>query len=307
MVSVIIPSYNRAGVITRAIRSVQEQTYEDWELIVVDDGSRDNTEEIVRSFDDDRIRFIRHEYNVGGAAARNTGIRESDGDVIAFLDSDDEWQSKKLQAQVNVLEQCGPDTAVVYCRSALLLNGTMIVPGPRSQRMRSGNVLSDLLLGWCPPTTSMFVVRRSAFERAGLFDEALPSFQDYDMWLRLAKHYMFDYVDDVFVLRHDDGGGQITKNYEARLDGTRTFFSKWESEVVARFGQGKANKIKTYMLSRVYRNAIKYDSDNAFSHILSLYRVGGLTVTDVMKGCMIKVFGYNTLVNIKNLGLWPLR
>jgi glycosyltransferase involved in cell wall biosynthesis len=102
-VSVVIPTYNRASLLGRAIKSVLEQTYQDFEIIVVDDASTDNTEEVVRNLRDRRIRYLRHEKNRGGSAARNTGIRAAWGQYIAFQDSDDEWLPEKLKKQMEVL------------------------------------------------------------------------------------------------------------------------------------------------------------------------------------------------------------
>lgn len=98
-VSVVIPTYNRAHLVGRAIQSVLNQTYQDFEIIVVDDGSTDNTEEVVKSFNDPRIRYIRHDQNRGGSAARNTGIKMARGEYIAFQDSDDEWLPEKLESR----------------------------------------------------------------------------------------------------------------------------------------------------------------------------------------------------------------
>ena len=99
---------------SRAIQSVLDQTYEDFELIVVDDGSTDNTEEVVKNFGNDKIRYIRHEENKGAAAARNTGIRAARGEYIGFQDSDDEWLPVKLEKQIKVFETAPPEVGVVY-------------------------------------------------------------------------------------------------------------------------------------------------------------------------------------------------
>ena len=108
-VSVVIPTYNREHLVMRAIRSVVSQTFKDWELLVVDDGSKDNTEDAVQSFGDPRIRFIKHEINKGECATRNTGIVAATGGYLAFLDSDDEWLPEKLEKQVELLDSLADD------------------------------------------------------------------------------------------------------------------------------------------------------------------------------------------------------
>ena len=115
-VSIIIPTYNRAHLIDRSIQSVLNQTYQDFELIVVDDGSTDNTEDIIRQFQekDKRIKYIKHDKNKGGSAARNTGIKNSRGEYIAFQDSDDEWFPEKLEKQIEIIECTDPKVGIVY-------------------------------------------------------------------------------------------------------------------------------------------------------------------------------------------------
>jgi len=114
-VSIIIPTYNRAHLIERSIRSILNQTYEDFELLIVDDGSTDNTKEVVEGIVDARIRYISCATNGGAAKARNVGIAEAKYDYIAFQDSDDEWHPDKLEKQMKVMETASPDTGLVYC------------------------------------------------------------------------------------------------------------------------------------------------------------------------------------------------
>jgi glycosyltransferase involved in cell wall biosynthesis len=114
-VSVIIPTCNRSTLVTRAIQSVLTQTYTNLECIVVDDASNDNTGEVVNSFDDDRLIFIRHDKKQGASAARNTGIKHSKGDFVAFLDDDDEWIATKLEKQVPLLKGLPERFGMVYC------------------------------------------------------------------------------------------------------------------------------------------------------------------------------------------------
>lgn len=197
-VSVILPTYNRAHVVGRAIRSVLEQTYEDFELIVVDDGSTDGTEEVVRSFDDPRIRYIRHAQNRGGAAARNTGIRAARGEYIAFQDSDDEWLPEKLEKQMRIFENSSPDVGVVYTAFYLNKNNMKIRIPSSKITITDGNIHCELLKGNFVSTPTA-VIRKNCFERAGMFDECLPRFQDWELFIRLSSLYLFRYIDEVLV------------------------------------------------------------------------------------------------------------
>ena len=115
LVSVIIPTRNRVEMLCRAVNSVLSQTFDNLECIVVDDESHDNTEKVINSFEDDRLKYFRHEKNKGASAARNTGIRQSQGEFIAFLDDDDEWLDEKLEKQVNLLENLPSKYGMVYC------------------------------------------------------------------------------------------------------------------------------------------------------------------------------------------------
>ena len=113
-VSIIIPTYNRSRLIARAVKNVLNQTYQDFELIIVDDGSTDGTREVVAGFSDERIRYVQHDKNRGEAAARNTGIKVARGEYIASHDSDDEWLHEKLAKQIRAFENCSPEIGVVY-------------------------------------------------------------------------------------------------------------------------------------------------------------------------------------------------
>lgn len=120
-VSVILPTYNRAHLLERAIQSVLDQTYPDFEIIVVDDASIDNTVNIIKGIINERIRYIRHEKNKGAAAARNTGIKLAKGKYIAFQDSDDEWLRDKLEKQIKIFETVSPEVGVVYTSDISIL------------------------------------------------------------------------------------------------------------------------------------------------------------------------------------------
>lgn len=200
-VSVIIPTYNRAYLIGRAIQSVLNQTYQDFEIIVVDDGSTDNTEEIVRSFKNKRIKYIRHEKNKGGAAARNTGIKVARGEYIAFQDSDDEWLPEKLERQMRVFENAPLEVGVVYTGFYRLQNNKKTyIPSSRIIQ-KEGNIFSNLLKGNFV-TMQAAVVKTGCFERAGMFDENLPRLQDWELFIRIAKYYHFKCIDEPLVISY---------------------------------------------------------------------------------------------------------
>lgn len=211
LVSVVIPSYNRATLLPRAITSVLTQTFSDLECIVVDDGSTDQTEQVVAEFQDPRLRVIRLPDNGGGGRARNTGIQVAHGELVAFLDSDDEWLPRKLERQVARLRECGdPMATVAYCRCMVrdTLAGRM---WRRPHRVYEGDVFSYLLEGWNPTTLSLFLVERRSLLAVGGFSETLPSAQDYDLWLRLAEaSYRFVATDEVMVVKHEYSDNQIS-------------------------------------------------------------------------------------------------
>ena len=189
-VSVIIPTYNRAGTVTLAIDSVLDQTYKHYEIIVVDDGSTDDTKQILQDRYGDAIRYI-YQFNNGAAAARNTGIRASHNELIAFLDSDDRWLPKKLEVQTSLMS----DTNIILSYTNLInrINGIdddffsqiglhfdtepAILEQPLKTLLRRGG---------CGIWTSAVMCRKSAVERVGCFDVRMRIYEDVRLWTRLA-------------------------------------------------------------------------------------------------------------------------
>ncbi len=197
-VSVIIPTYNRATLLARAMGSVLDQGFEDFELIVVDDASTDRTRETVEGFADGRVRYLRHDTNEGAATARNTGIRASRGQYIAFHDSDDEWLAGKLEKQMRLFEEAGDTVGAVYCAFLRIENGKeTYIPGPHIQD-REGD-LSHALLFENFVSTQTLVVRRDCLEKAGLFFDHLPRFQDWELAIRLSADCEFRLIDESLV------------------------------------------------------------------------------------------------------------
>lgn len=186
LVSVVIPTHDRATILPRAITSVLAQTHADLELIVVDDASTDDTQDRLAAYDDDRVRVIRRTRRSGGASApRSDGMAEARGDWIAFLDSDDEWLPHKLTAQ---LEAASADTALVYSRiREVHLDGEVtLFPSPQHlTRLPTGDV-TGALLGANFVATSTMMIARAWADRVGGFDARLPGSEDWEWCLRVA-------------------------------------------------------------------------------------------------------------------------
>ena len=222
-VSVIIPTYNRAALLKRAIESVLNQSFKDFELIVVDDASPDNTPEVVRSIRDSRIRYIRLKKNSGGPVARNTGIKKARGKFIALLDDDDEWLPHRLELQVKKLETLDKEFGVVYGGFYYVSQQDGRILGKRLPQFR-GDVYQHFLRENFVGSPTL-LIRRECFKKAGLFDPKLTSSQDWDMWLRIAKYYKFDYVDEI-VAKYYVHGRQISFNMKKYIPGRERFISK---------------------------------------------------------------------------------
>ena len=234
-VSIIIPAFNRASTICSAIESVLRQTYTDFELLIVDDGSTDDTMARVAEISDPRIRALANPENMGASAARNTGIRNARGTWIAFQDSDDEWLPEKLEKQMQRLASKGDDHVACYCG--------MIIVGDHSQTTRErrqvryiprvkltkleGNILPTVLTT-SPASTQTLIVRRDILEEIGGFDEDLPALVDWDCVLRLASRWSFAFVDEPLVLQYFSENS-ITRSRSNRAIARRKIIEKNKS------------------------------------------------------------------------------
>jgi glycosyltransferase involved in cell wall biosynthesis len=200
-VSVVIPAYNCSRYVKDAVDSVLAQTWRDFEVLVIDDGSTDDTEQVMRRYQAP-VRYIRQQ-NGGVAVARNRGIAESRGRYVAFLDADDTWLPHKLERQIDTLNQQPQQRA---CYSAFTVVDAELNPIgiSRSQRWRSA--LEDLLTrGNVVATPSTVICERSLFESVGVFDPALSQCADWDMWVRLAAQTEFLYLDEPLVTYRQHG------------------------------------------------------------------------------------------------------
>ena len=205
-VSVIIPTFNRAGVLVRAIESALQQSLPAKEIIVVDDGSDDNTQNVVGDLQRGAVIPISYIYqrNSGVSAARNCGIRHAGGEWIAFLDSDDAWLLHKLESQANLIEQ-HPGFRLCHTQESWIRNGVRV--NQMKKHAKSGGHIFQQCLPLCVISPSSAVIHRALFDDVGLFDETLPACEDYDLWLRICAHEAVLFVETPQILKyggHDD-------------------------------------------------------------------------------------------------------
>ncbi len=217
LVSVIIPAYNAAAFLGDTLDSVLAQTYKNLEIIVVDDGSTDTTPHVLESYKD-RITVL-HQANAGQATARNSGARSAKGEFLAFLDSDDLWDSDKINRQVELINRF-PKALAVYCdhRSIDAQGNPLASSGALAHPRPSGNILRALLLGPCIITPGLVLLRRNAFDMMGGFDKTMRGHEDYTLWLRLATQGSFIYSPDTLVsYRQHHQQATKQKHYEMRM------------------------------------------------------------------------------------------
>jgi glycosyltransferase involved in cell wall biosynthesis len=212
LVSVVIATYNMARYLPQALRSALDQTYSNLEVLVIDDGSQDDTPQVMLDFQDDsRVRYMVQQ-NLGQAAAKNYGIRESKGEYIAFLDADDVWALEKLDIQMPLFAQ-SETVGLVYSAFVCIDERGVRLPKTSGRLFRgwvSGPLLISNFVGF-----SSSVVRRECFKQLGTFNEQLGMGIDYDLWLRISTRFEFDYVDRPLCC-YREWSGQMSRNWNTR-------------------------------------------------------------------------------------------
>lgn len=244
-VSAIIPTYNDADRLNKAIGSILEQTHKINEIIIVDDCSDDNPEKVVDRYDDDRITFISHETNRGGSAARNTGIKAVSSEYIAFLDADDEWKPTKIEKQLAELRSRSDEWVAVYCRvnnkrSALNDLGDRLarVAGARDADPATegdSEIIDEILrMNWHMSTSSLLVERETVDAIDG-FDERFQRHQDWEFLIRVLKRGKLAFVDESLVIKHGTGRPSAAVHEDAK----KLFLQKFDEEITALESDGE--------------------------------------------------------------------
>jgi len=249
-VSIIIPTYNREKLIIKALDSIFAQTFNDFEILIIDDASTDNTKEVIESLANPKIKYFRLEKNSGQCVARNYGIKRASGEFIAFLDSDDEWLPEKLGSQMDFFHNGPVNLGVVYgfsYQKDMISNKTVLKDGPYFR----GDLHEKFLEGFCPPTPSIFLVKKEAIEKVNYFDESLITFVDLDLWIRLSEFYRFDFVEKPVIIKYEQIGDQYVNNFDKRSKGFVLFIKKWEKEVTNIKGKDGFKRLKERLVYAV--------------------------------------------------------
>ena len=209
-ISVVIPSYNRKEFLKRSIDSAINQTKKPFEIIVVDDGSTDGTETMIKS-DYDFVKFIKQK-NKGVSAARNIGIEVSIGEWICFLDSDDEWKKDKLEKQINAMKS-NPGYKFFHSNEIWIKNGLRI--NQKKKHKKYGGDIFDKCLDMCRISPSSVMIDKTVFDEVGNFNENLVVCEDYELWLRICDKYRVFFIDEPLIIKYGGHQGQLSYSIES--------------------------------------------------------------------------------------------
>ena len=237
-VSVIISTHNRADMLPRAVNSVLNQVYDDFEIIIVDDASSDDTQAVIAGLYDPRIRSLRHDTNRGHSASINTGISHAKGEYIAFLDDDDEWLPNKLERQVAVFQSSPPEVALVYGWMDRIEDSTgRLIPSYRNTF--EGNIFEHSLALNIPGPTIVLLMRASVAREVGGFDRGLTRFDDTDFICRVTQRYKIAVLPEVvakahFDHEHEQMGHDSPENLTAAANFLRMHMERFATELDSR-------------------------------------------------------------------------
>lgn len=268
MISVVIPTFNRSAFLKKAIGSVLSQSYQDFELIVIDDGSEDDTSRVVASFDSG-IKYIKQK-NKGPAAARNLGIKNSKGEFIAFLDSDDWWNHSKLGIQFKAMQE-NPEYAISHTEEVWYRNGELL--NQKQKHRKHHGYIFDKCLPMCAVSMSTVMARREIFDNVGLFDEGLPCCEDYDFWLRASVGHKLLLIDKPLTLKDGGRPDQVSSIYATGMDRFRiqSILKVLESDALVPI-QRKLATSELHKKCLIYGNGcIKHGRHEEGRHYLSLF------------------------------------
>jgi glycosyltransferase involved in cell wall biosynthesis len=272
MISFIIPTYNRALSLKKAIESVFSQIFQDFELVVIDDGSGDNTSSIVSSYNSHKIKYVMQE-NKGPASARNLGIKTAQQEYITFLDSDDWWDKEKLAIQLEGMQK-NPQYLISHTQEIWYKNGNVL--DQKKKHKKYHGYIFDKCIGICAVSMSTVMARRKLFDEIGLFDETLPCCEDYDFWLRASIKYEFLLIDKPLTFKDGGRPDQVSSIYATGMDKFRihSLLKLLKSETL-NADQQKLALSELHKKCRIYGNGcLKHGKIEEGQYYLNLAIVG---------------------------------
>ncbi|MCF6250977.1 MAG: glycosyltransferase family 2 protein [Methylococcaceae bacterium] len=208
LVSIIIPTFNRSKLLKRALESIYKQSYSEYEIIVIDDGSTDKTAEMISALFAD-VNYI-YQSNSGVSAARNKGLEQAKGEWLAFLDSDDEWLPQKLEKQLDELKSMA-EYKICHTEELWMRNGIRV--NQMKKHKKAGGWIFPQCLPLCAMSPSSILINQSVFDDIGDFDAQLPACEDYDLWLRITAKYPVLYIEEPQIIKYGGHEDQLSKKY----------------------------------------------------------------------------------------------
>ena len=228
-VSVVIPTRNRADLLRKALDSVFSQTYPPMEIIVIDDASQDSRAYAgVDALLDSRVRYVRNERPLGPSGARNAGIHLASGELVAFLDDDDEWLPEKLEKQVRTFLG-DPEVGAVYCRHKLRDTKAGSVYSPSCTHFASGWILTEQLVEDHTGPTSTYVIRRDCLLSVGCFDTLLRGREDWDLTIRLAERCKIGFVNEDLLIMNLHPGSHVSTHFDNQIKAEEAILQKYST------------------------------------------------------------------------------
>lgn len=298
-ISVIIPTHNRADILPRAIKSIQNQTRPVDEIIVVSDGSTDNTEEVVKALaeKDRRIRLIAYHPGHNGNYARNRGLEAATGEFIAFLDDDDEWLPRKTELQMELFEK-EPDVGLVYSSQNCIYTDSGITY--QTQPMYRGDLSKRIFIRGEMGTPSQVMVRKSVLDETGPFDLELGALQDYDLWIRCCLVTKVDFVAEPCINYYNSTStNQVSANTEKYIH-ARLYIREKYREEIAKFGKEFETKIDTLVENRIAERCLRNGQrKDARRHALKAWKIRHTKVSVMLIAASL--FPYSAVVKMRSM------
>jgi glycosyltransferase involved in cell wall biosynthesis len=269
-VSVILPTYNRARLVSRAIESVLAQTHTDFELIVVDDASTDETPDVIAGINDARLSLHRLQVNGGAAAARNAGVAHARGELLAFIDSDDVWSPRKLEVQLQAMDAAPDRTGLCVCSVRVHRGRETFCNRWDDETLGGEGALAHIASG-VGYATPAWLVHREVIDGAGGFDESLPRLQDYELTIRIARAWDICTLSEELVTMHvqpdslSSSAHRYAEALEAILERHHEVFERFprgHSHMLFRAGKYHALEGQRREAGRWFRRALAIDSRN---------------------------------------------